>query len=41
VIPSSKLINGASVKLYLGYSHGMCSTNKDQINANLLAFIKS
>jgi non-heme chloroperoxidase len=41
VIPSSKLINGATLKLYLGYSYGMCSTNTDQINANLLAFIKS
>jgi len=37
---SSKLIKGATLKVYPGLPHGMCSTNKDQINADLLAFIK-
>jgi hypothetical protein len=30
----------AWVKVYPGYPHGMCSTHKDVINADLLAFIK-
>ena len=38
---SSKLVKGATLKVYPGPPHGMCSTHKDQINADLLAFIKS
>ena len=38
---SSKIVKGAILKVYPGYPHGMCSTQKDQINADLLAFIKS
>jgi non-heme chloroperoxidase len=38
---SSKLVKGAALKLYPGLSHGMCTINKDQINADLLAFIKA
>ena len=37
---SSKLVKGAQLKVYPGSPHGMCSTHKDQINADLLAFIK-
>ena len=37
---SSKLVSGATLKVYPGLPHGMCSTNKDQINVDLLAFIK-
>ena len=37
---SSKLVKGATLKVYPGLPHGMCSTNKDQINADLLAFMK-
>jgi non-heme chloroperoxidase len=37
---TSQLIKGAQLKVYKGGSHGICSTNKDQINADLLAFIK-
>jgi non-heme chloroperoxidase len=29
------------LKVYPGLSHGMCTINKDLINADLLAFIKS
>jgi len=29
------------LKVYPGYPHGMCSTHKDQINADLLAFLAS
>jgi non-heme chloroperoxidase len=38
---SSKLVKGANLKVYPGLSHGMCTINKDQINADLLAFIQS
>src|SRR5688572_22829075 len=38
---SSQLVRGAQLKVYPGFSHGMCTTNKDQINADLLAFIQS
>ena len=38
---SSKLVKGAVLKVYPGLSHGMCTINKDQINAELLAFIRS
>ena len=38
---SAKLVKGAQLKVYPGFSHGMCQVNKDQINADLLAFIKS
>ena len=37
---SSKSINGSTLKVYPGFSHGMCTVNKDQINADLLAFLK-
>jgi non-heme chloroperoxidase len=38
---SSKIVKGATLKIYKGAPHGMPSTIKDQINADLLAFIKS
>ena len=38
---SSKLVKGSVLKVYPGLSHGMCTINKDLINADLLAFIKS
>jgi non-heme chloroperoxidase len=37
---SSKLIKGATLKVIKGAPHGMCSTEKDRINAELLSFIK-
>jgi non-heme chloroperoxidase len=37
---SSKLVKGSTLKIYPGFDHGMCSTHKDQINADLLAFLK-
>jgi non-heme chloroperoxidase len=37
---SSKLIRGATLKVYPGAPHGMCSTLKDQVNAELLAFFE-
>ena len=38
---SSKIVKGARLKVYPGLPHGMCSTNKDQINSDLLEFIES
>jgi non-heme chloroperoxidase len=35
---SSKIIRDATLKIYKGGSHGICTTEKDQINADLLAF---
>jgi non-heme chloroperoxidase len=37
---SSKLVHGAILKVIPGAPHGMCSTLKDQINQELLAFFK-
>jgi non-heme chloroperoxidase len=37
---SSKLVKGATLKVIPGAPHGMCSTIKDQINAELLAFLQ-
>jgi non-heme chloroperoxidase len=36
---SAKIVKGARLKVYPGLPHGMCSTNKDQINADLFEFI--
>jgi non-heme chloroperoxidase len=37
---SSKMVKGATLKVYPGAPHGLCSTLKDQVNAALLAFFK-
>jgi non-heme chloroperoxidase len=37
---SAALIKGSTLKVYPGAPHGMCSTLKDQVNADLLAFIR-
>jgi non-heme chloroperoxidase len=37
---SSKLIKGATLKVYAGAPHGLCTTEKDKVNADLLAFIQ-
>jgi len=36
---SSRIVKGATLKVYPGLPHGMCSTHKDVINADLLAFL--
>lgn len=38
---SSKIIKNATLKVYEGAPHGMCTTLKDRVNEELLAFIKS
>jgi non-heme chloroperoxidase len=36
---SSKIVKGAQLKIYKGAPHGMCTTHKNQVNADLLSFI--
>jgi non-heme chloroperoxidase len=36
---SAALVKGSALKVYPGAPHGLCSTLKDQVNADLLAFI--
>jgi non-heme chloroperoxidase len=38
---SSKLVKGAQLKVYEGYPHGMCATQHEEINRDLLAFFKA
>jgi len=38
---SAKLVKGATLKVYKGAPHGMCTTHKDEVNADLLAFINA
>jgi non-heme chloroperoxidase len=38
---SAKLVKGAILKTYKGFPHGMCTTEAETINRDLLAFIKS
>jgi len=37
---SAKLLKHGTLKIYPGFPHGMCTTEPDTINADLLAFIK-
>jgi non-heme chloroperoxidase len=38
---SAKIVKGAVLKVYKGASHGLCTTHKNQVNEDLLAFIKA
>ena len=38
---SAKLVKNSTLKVYKGAPHGMCTTLKDKVNEDLLAFIKS
>jgi non-heme chloroperoxidase len=38
---SSQIVKGSTLKIYPGAPHGLCSTLKDQVNADLLAFFKT
>jgi non-heme chloroperoxidase len=38
---SSKLVKGAILKIYPGAPHGLPSTLKDQLNKDLLEFVKT
>jgi non-heme chloroperoxidase len=37
---SSKLVKGAVLKVYPGAPHGLTATHKDQVNADLMEFLK-
>jgi non-heme chloroperoxidase len=37
----AKLLKGATLKVYKGAPHGLCTTHKDQVNEDLLAFFKA
>jgi non-heme chloroperoxidase len=37
---SSKIVKGATLKIYPGAPHGLTSTHKDQFNADLLSFLR-
>ncbi len=37
---SSKIVKNSKLKIYPGGSHGLTAINKDQVNADLLAFLK-
>jgi non-heme chloroperoxidase len=38
---SSTLVRNAILKVYAGAPHGLAATHKDQLNADLLAFLKT
>src|SRR5213596_3065320 len=38
---SSKIVKGAKLKVYPGAPHGMCTTLKDRVNEDLLAFFSA
>jgi non-heme chloroperoxidase len=40
-LKTAKLVAGAELRVYPGLPHGLCSTHKDQVNADLLAFISA
>jgi non-heme chloroperoxidase len=37
----AKLLKNSTLKVYPGFSHGMCTVNADAINSDLLAFIRA
>ncbi|HEX6850324.1 MAG TPA: hypothetical protein VF139_02870 [Candidatus Polarisedimenticolaceae bacterium] len=37
---SSKLVRNAILKVYAGVPHGLADTHRDELNADLLAFVK-
>ena len=38
---AAKLVKDSALKVYAGASHGLCSTEKDRVNADLLAFLQA
>ena len=38
---TAKLVKHATLKVYPGLPHGMCTTHAERINADLLGFIKA
>jgi non-heme chloroperoxidase len=40
-IAAAKLVKNATLKVYPGAPHGLTDTHKDQLNADLLSFLKN
>jgi non-heme chloroperoxidase len=40
-LASAKLVKNATLKVYPGAPHGLTDTHKDQLNTDLLAFLKA
>jgi non-heme chloroperoxidase len=40
-LPTSRIVKGSTLKVHPGLPHGMCSTHKDLVNADLLAFLRA
>lgn len=40
-LASAKLVRNATLKVYPGAPHGITDTHKDQLNADLLAFLRA
>jgi non-heme chloroperoxidase len=38
---SSKIVKDSILKVYQGGAHGICTTEKDRVNADLLAFLEA
>lgn len=38
---TAKIVKGSKLKVYPGGAHGICSTEKDRVNADLLEFLRS
>jgi non-heme chloroperoxidase len=38
---SSKIVKDATLKIYPGAPHGLTSTHKEQVNTDLLSFLRS
>jgi non-heme chloroperoxidase len=38
---SAKLVKNSTLKVYKGAPHGLCTTEKDKVNEDLLAFLKA
>jgi non-heme chloroperoxidase len=38
---SSRIVKGSTLIVYPGAPHGLCSTHKDKVNADLLAFLQT
>jgi non-heme chloroperoxidase len=38
---AARIVKGSTSKVYPGGSHGICTTAKDQVNADLLAFLRA
>ena len=40
-LASARLVKDATLKVYPGAPHGLTDTHKDQLNADLLAFLEA